>query len=77
MSRTKARTIMKRMTLDLDEIDLANIEDIKECRGLFTMSEAMRNSLNVNGRICRREILERGIETEALKRVREQRVEYG
>jgi len=77
MSRTKARTITKRMTLDLDDIDLANIDSIKEATGLLTMSDAMRHALNVDARICRRNIIEYAVEVETLKRVRERRVEYG
>jgi len=63
------------MTLDLDDIDLANIDSIKESTGLLTMSDAMRHALNVDARICRRKIIEHAVEAEALKRVREQ--EYG
>ncbi len=77
MSRTKARTITKRMTLDLDDHDLANIDSIKEAAGLLTMSDAMRHALNVDARICRRKIVEYAIEAEALRGVRERKVEYG
>lgn len=73
MTRTKVRNIVKRMTIDLDDIDLANIQTIRELKGFVTMTESIRYALSVTGRVCRREALEYEIELEAFRRVREQR----
>jgi len=58
--------------VDLDDMDLANIDSIKEVRGLAAISDAIRYSLNVTGRICRREMLEDKMELEALRRTMEE-----
>lgn len=69
MTRIKVRDVAKRMTIDLDDMDLANIDDIKETKGFSAMSEAIRHALNITGRICRREAVEHEIELEAYRRV--------
>ncbi len=69
--RVDTRKVAKRMTIDLDDMDLANIDNIKEARGFAAMSDAIRHGLNVTGRICRREMLEDKIELEALRRAME------
>jgi len=71
MTRAKVRNITKRLTVDLDDMDLANIDTIKELKGFVTISESIRHALNVTGRACRREALIDNMEIEALARIRE------